>query len=107
MKVMGSAVLALEVIVLGLVMPVAYVIGHYRLATVVWVASALMLMCILAIGAMRRDRRTAIVTGSIVQVAVLIAGFFIRSFLVPAILFGLLWILAIVLSKKVDEAKNA
>ena len=107
MKVMGSSVLALEVIVLGLVMPVAHVVYGYRLATVVWTATALMLLCIVAIGGMRRDRRTAILTGSVVQVIVLVTGLFIAPFLVPAILFGLMWVLAIVLSAKVDAAKLA
>lgn len=105
MKVMGSAVLALEVIVLGLVMPVAHVVYDFELSQVVWVTVGLITLCILGIGAMRRDRRTAVATGSVIQILVLVAGLFIKPFLVPAILFGLIWILAIVLSARVDEAK--
>jgi predicted membrane protein len=107
MKVMGSAVMMLEVIVLGLVMPVAHVVYGYPLATVVWSASGLMLLCILSIGSMRRDRRTAVATGSFVQILVFITALFIKPFLVPAILFGLIWILAVGLSARVDEAKAA
>lgn len=106
MKVMGSAVMALEVIVLGLVMPVAHVVYDYPLGTVVWVSGGLMLLCILSIGSMRRDRRTAVATGSFVQLLVLICAIFIKPFLVPAILFGLIWILAVVLSARVDAAKT-
>jgi hypothetical protein len=107
MKVMGSAVMTLEVIVLGLVMPVAHVVYGYPLSTVVWSAVGLMLLCILSIGSMRRDRRTAVSTGSFVQILVFVTGLFIKPFLVPAILFGLIWILAVVLSARVDEAKVA
>lgn len=107
MKVMGSAVMMLEVIVLGLVMPVAHVVYGYPLVTVVWSASGLMLLCILSIGTMRRDRRTAVATGSFIQILVFITALFIKPFLVPAILFGLIWILAVVLSARVDEAKAA
>jgi predicted membrane protein len=107
MKVMGSAVMTLEVIVLGLVMPVAHVVYGYPLSTVVWSASGLILLCILSIGSMRRDRRTAVATGSFVQILVFITALFIKPFLVPAILFGLIWILAVVLSARVDEAKAA
>lgn len=107
MKVMGSAVMMLEVIVLGLVMPVAHVVYDYPLSTVVWSASGLILLCILSIGSMRRDRRTAVATGSFVQILVFITALFIKPFLVPAILFGLIWVLAVGLSARVDEAKAA
>ena len=107
MKVMGSAVMTLEAIVLGLVMPVAHVVYDYSLSTVVWSAAGLMLLCILSVGSMRRDRRTAVATGSFVQILVLIVGLFIKPFLFPAVLFGLIWILAIVLSARVDQAKAA
>jgi predicted membrane protein len=104
MKVMGSAVMTLEVIVLGLVMPVAHVVYHYKLGLVVWVSCSLMLLCILSVGSMRGDRRRAVATGSFVQLLVLLAGIFITPFLVPAVLFGLIWILAVKLSAKVDAA---
>ena len=102
MKVMGSAVLAFEVIVLGLVMPVAHVVYDYELSTVVWVTVGLSVLCILGIGAMRRDSRTAVMTGSLIQALVLLAGIFIKPFLVPAILFGLIWILAVVLNGRIS-----
>ena len=102
MKVMGSAVLAFEVIVLGLVMPVAHVVYGYELATVVWVTIGLSILCILGIGAMRRDNRTAVVTGSVIQILVLVSGIFIKPFLVPAILFGLIWVLAVVLNSRIS-----
>ena len=102
MKVMGSAVLAFEVIVLGLVMPVAHVVYGYELATVVWVTIGLSILCILGIGAMRRDNRTAVITGSVIQILVLVSGIFIIPFLVPAILFGLIWVLAVLLNSRIS-----
>ena len=107
MKVMGSSVLAFEIIVLGLVMPVAYAVYDYPLLTVVWVTSGLSALCIFAIGGMRRGRNTAVITGTVVQILVIVAGLFIKPFLVPGILFGITWVLAIVLSGKVDAAKLA
>lgn len=107
MKVMGSSVLALEVIVLGLVMPVAHVVYGYPLQQVVGVAVGLIFLCIFATGAMRRNRRTAVATGSIVQLLVFVAGLWITPFLVPGILFGLIWVIAIVLSAKVEAAQQA
>ena len=103
---MGSAVMTLEAIVLGLVMPVAHVVYGYPLSTVVWSAAGLMLLCILSVGSMRRDRRTAVATGTFVQLLVLVTGLFIKPFLFPAVLFGLIWILAVRLSARVDEAKS-
>ena len=107
MKVMGSSVLALEVIVLGLVIPVAHVVYNYSLSQVVWTALTLIVLCILAIGAMRGDRRRAVMIGSLVQLLVLVAGLWITPFLVPAVLFGAIWILAISLSAKVESAQQA
>ena len=105
MKVMGSSVLAFEIIVLGLVMPVAHVVYDYPLGRVVWMTVGLMVLCVLGIGAMRRDRRTAIITGSLIQLLVFLTGIIMTPFLVPAVLFGVIWVLAIVLSSKVDAAK--
>ncbi len=107
MKVMGSAVLAFEVIVLGLVMPVAHVVYGYELSTVVWVTVGLSMLCILGIGAMRRDTRTAVGTGSVIQMLVLAVGIFIKPFLVPAILFGLIWALAVVLNRRISSGDSS
>lgn len=107
MKVMGSAILIFEAIVLGLSIPISVVIYDLPKSQTLWITFGLMLLCVLAVGGVRRDRRTAITTGFIVQGLIIVAGLTISPLMFPGVLFGLIWVLAIVLSKKVDEAKAA
>ena len=106
MKVMGSALMVFQAIVIGLAMPVAIVVGGYPKGQTVTVGLALMLLCFLAIGGLRRDRRTALVTGSVVQLVVIAAGISIRPYLTPGIIFLLVWVLAVILSAKTDANKT-
>ena len=106
MKVMGSAMMIFEAIVIALAVPVAVVQGDYSHTRVWAVATVLVTLCILAVGGIRRDRRTALATGWFVQIAVLAAGVAIRPFLVPAVLFLLVWILAVKLSEKTDAPRT-
>ena len=107
MKVMGSAILFFEAIVLGLSIPISIVVYDVDKSLTLWVTFLLMLLCILAIGGVRHDRRTAITTGIVVQLVIIGTGIWVRPMLFPGVLFLLIWGLAIVLSKKVDEAKAA
>ena len=107
MKVMGSAILFFEAIVLGLSIPISIVIYQTPKSLTLWATFLLMLLCILAIGGVRRDRRAAITTGVVVQVVIIFAGIWVRPLNFPGILFLLVWWLAVVLSKRVDEAKIA
>lgn len=107
MKVMGSAILFFEAIVLGLSIPISIVIYQTSKSLTLWVTFLLMLLCILAIGGVRHDRRAAITTGIFVQIVIIGAGFWVGPLMFPGILFLLVWGLAIVLSKRVDDAKIA
>ena len=107
MKVMGSAILFFEAIVLGLSIPISIVVYDVDKSLTLWVTFLLMLLCILAIGGVRHDRRAAITTGIVVQLIIIGTGIWVRPMLFPGVLFLLIWGLAIVLSKKVDEAKAA
>ena len=107
MKVMGSAILFFEAIVLGLSIPISIVVYDVDKSLTLWVTFLLMLLCILAIGGVRHDRRAAITTGIVVQLIIIGTGIWVRPMLFPGLLFLLIWGLAIVLSKKVDEAKAA
>jgi hypothetical protein len=107
MKVMGSAILFFEAIVLGLSIPISIVVYDVDKSITLWVTFLLMLLCILAIGGVRHDRRAAITTGIAVQLIIIGTGIWVRPMLFPGVLFLLIWGLAIVLSKKVDEAKAA
>lgn len=106
MKVMGIALMVFEAIVLMLTVPVAVFVEDQSKGTALAWALGLATLCILAIGGLRRDRRTAVVTGSVVQAAVLLAGIQVRAMLVPGVIFGLVWLLTVNLSAKTDAAKR-
>jgi len=104
MKVMGSAILVFQAIVIGLTVPVAVIMNHVSKSHAIWTSLALILLCILAVGGVRRDRRTAITTGLTVQLIVIGTGIAVRPMLFPGILFLIIWLLAIDLSAKTDAA---
>jgi hypothetical protein len=107
MKVMGSAILFFEAIVLGLSIPVSIVVYDVDRTLALWATFLLMVLCILAVGGVRHDKRAAITTGIVVQVIIIGVGIFVRPLLFPGILFLLIWGLAYVMNNKVDEAKAA
>ena len=107
MKVMGSALLILQAIVLGLAIPVSVVIYNVDKSFAIWTTFALITLCVLAVGGIRRDRRTAIFTGVSVQIVIIAVGFFNRPLLFPGILFAVIWAMAINLSAKTDAAIEA
>jgi hypothetical protein len=107
MKVMGSAILVFEAIVLGLSIPISVVVYDVNRALALWSTFLLMVLCILAVGGVRHDKKAAITTGIVVQAMIIGVGIFVRPLLFPGILFLLIWGLAYVVSNKVDEAKAA
>jgi hypothetical protein len=100
MKVMGSATLFFEAMVIGLTIPVAIAVYGVPRNQALLVAFGLFFLCIFAIGGIRRDRRTAIITGSLVQVIVLFSSILVPPLIFPGVVFTLIWILAIKLSAK-------
>jgi hypothetical protein len=107
MKVMGSAILVFEAIVLGLSIPISIVVYDVDRTLVLWATFLLMLLCILAVGGVRHDKRAAITTGIVVQAIIIGVGIVIRPLLFPGILFLLIWGMAYVIDNKVDAAKAA
>jgi hypothetical protein len=107
MKVMGSAILFFEVIVLGLSIPISIVVYDVDRTLVLWATFLLMALCILAVGGVRHDKKAAITTGIVVQAMIIGVGIFVRPLLFPGILFLLIWGLAYVMNNRVDEAKAA
>jgi hypothetical protein len=107
MKVMGSAILFFEAIVLGLSIPISIVVYNVDRTLALWATFLLMALCILAVGGVRHDKRAAITTGIVVQAIIIGVGIFVRPLLFPGILFLLIWGLAYVMNNKVDEAKAA
>jgi len=104
---MGSAILVFEAIVLGLSIPISIVVYDVDRTLVLWATFLLMLLCILAVGGVRHDKRAAITTGIVVQAIIIGVGIVIRPLLFPGILFLLIWGMAYVVDNKVDEAKAA
>ena len=104
MKVMGSAILVFQAIVIGLTVPVAVVMNDVPKSQAIWTSLALIVLCFVAVGGVRRDRRTAVMTGLAVQAIVIGTGIFVRPMLFPGILFLIIWLLAIHLSAKTDAA---
>ena len=104
MKVMGSAILVFQAIVIGLTVPVAVVAYDVPKSQALWASLALILLCILAVGGVRRDRRAAVTTGLVVQAIVIGTGIVVRPMLFPGVLFLVIWLLAINLSAKTDAA---
>lgn len=100
MKVMGSATLFFEAIVIALAIPVGISIYDVPKTTAFVVGFGLATLSVIAVGAMRRDRRTAVLTGSLVQLLVLLASFLVKPLLIPGIMFTLIWALAVRLSGK-------
>jgi hypothetical protein len=76
-------------------------------ALALWSTFLLMVLCILAVGGARHDKRAAITTGIVVQAIIIGVGIFVRPLLFPGVLFLLIWGLAYVMNNKVDEAKAA
>ncbi len=104
---MGSAILVFEAIVLGLSIPISIVVYDVDRTLVLWATFLLMLLCILAVGGVRHDKRAAITTGIVVQAIIIGVGIVIRPLLFPGILFLLIWGMAYVVDNKVDAAKAA
>ena len=105
MRVLGNAVLAFQIIVLALAIPVAVVVAGVPVEVAGWTAGILI---VLAIAAMRVITQPAgFVLGTAVQVGTLVAGLVVPTLLLLAIIFAVLWGFAIVLGRRVDRAKAA
>lgn len=105
MKFLGSTLFIMEAIVIGLVIPVAINSG-YEKQSVLLSCAGLIVMCILAAGAMRRDRSTAVRVGVFVQVIICLKALSLSPLLIPGIIFWAVLIYAIYASGKVDAVKS-
>ena len=101
MRVLCSSVLFFEALVVALAVPAALALtsGHHSL--IVWGGLALAASCLLAAALLRT--RAGYVLGSALQLALLAAGLVLPAMYVLAVLFGGLWVMAIVLARKADR----
>ena len=105
MRVLGSSVLTFEAIVLGLAVLVAVNVSGISWAVAGGIGAGLVLLCVAAIAVITKP--LGVLLGSLVQVGVLASGAAVPVMPVLGLIFGTLWVLAVVLGRRVDAAKAA
>lgn len=104
MKTLGTAVLAMEIIVMVLAVPIAATNGALPDARVAIIgAVAIMAVLVVAIAALRRGPRGTWV-GWAAQVLILGCGFVVPMMFVVGGIFAVLWFVALRLGRRVESA---
>lgn len=106
MKVLGSAVLSLEAIVVLLAIPVVVVVGTVPVAPWVGIAGGVTLAVALIVVARYVTRPWAIPVGWGLQVLVVLTGILAPAMFIVGGIFALLWGVAIRLGRQVDQARG-
>ena len=104
MRVLCSAVLVFEAVVIALAIPVAITVSGVPGATAGWIGGGLAVLCLVAAGLLRS--RAGYVLGWLVQAGLVVAGFAAPAFWVVAVLFGALWILALRLGPRAERIRG-
>ncbi|GAA0590434.1 DUF4233 domain-containing protein [Kribbella sandramycini] len=105
MRSLASIVLGFEALLLALVTPVMISIADVRPAIALSVCLGLSVLAILSAGLLRN--RTGYILGSAVQVGTVGLGFVVPVMFVLGLAFASFWVAAIVLGRRIDEAKAA
>ncbi|TDD57372.1 DUF4233 domain-containing protein [Kribbella antibiotica] len=105
MRSLASIVLAFEALLLALVTPVMISIADVRPAVALSVCLGLAVLAILSAGLLRNQ--TGYILGSAVQVGAVGLGFVVPVMFVLGAAFAAFWIAAIVLGRRIEEAKKA
>lgn len=105
MRSLASIVLGFEAIVLALVTPVMISVADVEASTALPVCLGLAVLAVLAAGLLRN--RAGYVLGWVVQVGAVGLGFVVPVMFVLGLTFGAFWVMAIVLGRRIDEAKAA
>lgn len=95
MRVLGSAVLGMEALLIGFAMLLAM---DHQSAISIWLGFIIFLLLILTAGIMKR--RIALYIGSALQLALIAYGFYVTAMFYMGALFGGLWVAAIVVGRK-------
>jgi biotin transporter BioY len=98
-----ATVLTCEAIVIALAIPVAISVQHVDGAVAGWVCGGLAVLCVLLAGLLRHP--WAIAVGSGFQVLIIATGFMVKTMFFLGVLFGLLWVTAIWLGRKAENAE--
>jgi hypothetical protein len=102
---LASIVLAFESVVLALVTPVMISVADVRPAVAVPICLGLFFLALVAAGLLRF--RAGYVLGSVVQVGAVGLGFVVPVMFLLGAAFAGFWIAAIVLGRRIEEAKSA
>ncbi len=105
MRSLASIVLAFEFLILALVTPVMISVADVEPSTAIPVCLGLAVLALVSAGLLRNQ--IGYVLGSIIQVASVALGFVVPVMFVLGVAFGAFWVAAIVLGRRIDEAKAA
>lgn len=106
MKVLCPSVLALEAVVVLLAIPVLLSLTDVG-PRGGWALGALALLALVVAALFRRDPRTGVVAGWVVQGLALASGLLVTAMVVVGLMFAGLWWLAVVLGSRVDRLEAA
>ena len=95
MRVLCASVLFFEAVVVGLAVPAALALTDEHHGLILWGGLLVAVLCLLAAGLLRS--RAGYVLGTLLQLVVLAAGFVLPAMFLLGLLFGGLWVLALVL----------
>ena len=105
MRSLASIVLGFEALVLALVTPVMISVADIRPAIAVPVCVGLALLAVVATGLL--GNQVGYILGSVVQVGAVGLGFVVPVMFVLGLAFAGFWVAAIVLGRRIEEAKRA
>ncbi|MDX6280780.1 MAG: hypothetical protein QOH03_1851 [Kribbellaceae bacterium] len=105
MRSLAGIVLGFEFIVLALVTPVMISVADVKPSTAIPLCLGLAVLALVAAGLLRNQ--AGYVLGSIIQVAAVGLGFVVPVMFVLGLAFAAFWVMAIVLGRRIDEAKAA
>jgi hypothetical protein len=104
-RVLGTSVLIFEAIVVGLAIPAALALTDVDPALVGWWFGGAALAGVVIAGLLRY--RVGYLLGSLLQVAVIAAGFVLPAMFFMGALFALLWALALYFGHKAETVRAA
>jgi hypothetical protein len=99
-KVLCSAVLGFEALIVALAIPVALTLGSYNSRVVGWGGVVLALLCLVEIGILRRTGNLWL--GHLLQIAILASGVVVPAMFILGVVFAALWICAVHFGRKAD-----
>ncbi|MEV6415506.1 DUF4233 domain-containing protein [Kribbella sp. NPDC051718] len=105
MRSLAGIVLGFEFIVLALVTPVMISVADVKPSTAIPLCLGLAVLALVAAGLLRNQ--LGYILGSIIQVAAVGLGFVVPVMFVLGLAFAAFWVMAIVLGRRIDEAKAA